>query len=362
MKKIFLRTLILLCCLLMLLFAGCDDDDNDDSHGLNVSLIKGSASLPSTITLNFGVETKDGEPVTDLTMDNFKILEDGEELDASESNITPIPFEKSYNMCVVLMLDLSGSVTSTKLDTLIDASKNFVDEILTQNSEIDIALYYFQSQVKLLQDITNNADLLKTRLDLLETLKVEGAATNLYGAFIEGLRKLDEIAADMPDSIFEGSLAVYSDGKDNTNIYTFKNAKSRIYSSGYDVFAIGLATDNFDEETLRALGKDGFSMAQNASGIPDIFDEIATSIVDISKQYYEIKYCTSKRDTQGHKAELSVTDNHGRTGSTTFLFTTLGFEDGCYQEIEDLKLLYYDKDNDGLYSVEGPLQDDNDAL
>jgi len=361
MKRKILRILFVLSFLFFVILTGCDDDDND-GDGLKVSLIKGDASLPSTITLNFSVETKAGEPVTGLTIENFKILEDDEALEKTESNITPIPFEKSYKMCVVLMLDLSGSVTSTELDGLIDAAKEFVDEVLTENSEIEIALYYFQTQVKMLQDITNDADLLKARLDLLSNLKIQGASTNLYGAFIEGLKVLDEISSSIPDSIFTGSLVVYSDGKDRANIYTFENAKSNVDSSLYDVRSIGLATDDFDETTLQELGKDGFYMAQDISDIPQIFDEIATSLVDISKKYYELKYCTSKRDTKGHTAKLTVTDSQGLSGSTTYTFTTIGFEDGCYQDIEDLKLYYYDEDGDGLYSVEGPLHDDNDNL
>ena len=323
----------------------------------------GSVTAPANVTLGFSVQDESGSPVLGLGVSNFTITEDGSPLSTSESNMTGFPAKMGYNLLTVMMLDLSGSITADTLTSMIQASKNMIDVLDPATTGQKIAIYYFQSDVVILQDFTSNAATLKAQLDTLPNYVMSGASTNLYGAFVEGLKKLSSYSTSTLGTadLTAGSLVVFTDGTDMANKYTYDAAKSAVDASQYNVFTVGLNTADLDAQVLTDLGKSGYYPASDVSALSDAFSTIATNIIADSSKYYVVVYCSAKRDANLHTATLVVTTSSGATGTATYQFSANNFTDGCYDQVEAEKLQYWDADGDNYYSVSGPLQDCDDS-
>ena len=337
------------------------DNSTNTSEALSVNLIKHEASKPQNITLNFKVEDTNGDPVPTLNSVNFEVTEEGESIPVNESNITGFPAPVSFSIYTDLMLDLSGSVTSDQLNSLIKSSKSIIDPLLKYNDKISV--HYFQSDTYLLQSPTSNSTKLKESIEKLKNKTLLGSSTNLYGAVLDGLNYLKNITPSK-DKIVAGNLMLFSDGAHETGTnesINFENAKDKIYSSDFNVYTVGLDTEVFDKEELSEFGKSGFEMAGSTEELENKFNNIAKDIEAESKSYYAVKYCTGKRTGYIH-GNLKVVEGK-KAGSVDYNFDANGFSDGaCYSKIEYLKVEYYDDDGDGYYSISGKKHDCNDTI
>ncbi|MEL7340498.1 MAG: hypothetical protein AAGM67_08440, partial [Bacteroidota bacterium] len=90
---------------------------------------------PAKVSVFFKVETEKGDPVPGLLEENFIIYEKGRN-DEARKEISEFEAERRisdndqiFGYSTILLLDLSGSVTSSSLNELKEASKSFVDAI-----------------------------------------------------------------------------------------------------------------------------------------------------------------------------------------------------------------------------------------
>jgi len=346
---------------------------------------------PSNIKFNFTVTTNSGYPVPDMDVNNFKLWEDESPLHPTESNLTAFPSPENYDFYVLLSLDLSGSIAKPdeslnreSLNTIILAAKDFIDELIPTGKKI--SLNVFSTKTIEITNFTNDRDLLFYHLDRLEKYIVTGASTNLYGAFVEGITRLNEVApAD--DNIKVGSLVVFSDGKDTAGMYTIDEVTNIVNATeqGHDVYTIAVQSEDLGAATLAILkalsGFDKFrqvralnnndtggisrttNMRQQRVNLITQFRELATDILWSSSKYYTIQYCTPSRTNNPDGAErdirLDIIDTIGRKGtdSSTFIIND-DLADGCYDILEEVKFKYYDFDGDGFLSKDGANKDD----
>lgn len=326
-----------------------------------VSILRSSSKLPANITLNFSVETSDGTGVAQLDADRFSLTEGGEIPSSTESNLTVFPQSMSYDLNTVLMLDLSGSVTSQWTSDLAQAARSFVDKILTKNG-YRIAIYYIQTDIHpILDQFTDNRSDIYEALANLDEFVIAGASTNLYGAFTNGIRYLDS-ATVAKDRLRAGSLVVFTDGRDRAQRMEFSDAWEAVRATANSVFTVGLRTNDLDEARLRQLGKDGFEMAETLEELDPAFDRIVDRVWAEANKYYVVVYCSEKR-LGAQQVVLSVRDADGNTrgSSSPFTYDTSSFQDGCFSTVEALKIQYYDADGDGYYSVKGAKHDCDDT-
>ena len=345
----------------------CDDNIDQDCNGVDLEcskslIVKANAKieLPSIITLNFYVLSNYMEPVIDLDYSNFSILEDDKPVSLLESNMTSFNAPVNYDLFTLLMFDLSGSVDLTILNKLVIASKQFVDILVDRGHKI--AIWYFQSDINMVISFSNDKLLINEKLNLLNNYIKQGASTNLYGAFIKGIDALDNYETNS-DNNLSGNLVLFSDGGDTAGKKSYDQAQEIIYSSIHNVFTIGLITPDMsqqNEQILINLGKSGYESAINLDDLSQAYIYIADRVETENKKYYVLSYSSPKRDNNNHILKLFVTDNIGRTGYTSYEFSSSNFTDGGFMIVEDIKVLHYDKDHDGYYSLDGLKHDCND--
>ena len=308
---------------------------------LNFNLLKGRHQQPSNIYLFFSVETCGGEPKTGLQEDDFEVYQDGEEetdlISTYESKQTILPSPILYKSANVLLLDMSGSILESEtLNPLKSSAKAFVSEIAGENGQ-EVAIYYFDGRKDIIElsSFTNSVSTLQNAID---SLTKEGIvnnpaydiSTNLNGAVIQGLSKLDEKESSIEeDQLFVGSLVSFTDGTDRAHRYTDAEAVNAVNSSDHYSFVIGLGGE-LDETHLENLaGRKGlFFTAETADELEAAFIKIAEEIKKESEKFYILGYCSPSRQGS-HKVILKV---KGYTGNLSYPFNSNGFEGGCDPE------------------------------
>jgi Ca-activated chloride channel family protein len=138
--------------------------------------------------------TRDGNPVTGLTRENFEIFDNGvrQEIDLLDTDTVP--------MSALLVLDISSSVRGQRLAHLRAAAHAFVDGLDVPD---EAGLLTFSHQMRLIKSLDNNFDGLHVALDQ----PLGGGSTALNDALFVGL-KLLEAANGRP------LLLLFTDGLD----------------------------------------------------------------------------------------------------------------------------------------------------
>ncbi len=131
----------------------------------------------SIVRLNIGAVSRSGQPVMNLTRDNFSIYEDGVKQEITRFEPTTSPFS------VVMILDMSGSTLGFR-QTIQQSAFRFVDALAPDDR---IAVVEFYDKVNLLNDFTEN------RRTLAHSISVANGRgkTNLYKAVNLALQKLN---------------------------------------------------------------------------------------------------------------------------------------------------------------------------
>ncbi len=336
----------------------------DDEKNLDIG-IWAWTSLPSTITMSFSVETQSGDPVPGMNINNFKVFSNGSTLHPTEANLTAFPAPENYDARILLMLDLSGSITSSpeRLADLIQTAKEFVTTMTQNVISTKIAIYTFTTpdsthHVKMLSDFTNETSFLHAAIDRLSEHVIPGASTNLYRAFAEGIEILDSVAPPS-DQRKTGHLVVLLDGKDTAGIGSYSQAYNYVGRCRHKVYPIAFQSEDLDSVTLSQMrelgglcGHDRFKLVRGGNDnrvmLSTSFKETAADIIWDSSKYYVVKFCTPMR--KGRLIpQLDIIDPIGRAGSKNAHqeLLTDNFYDGSYSIIEALKYKYYDFDGDG---------------
>ena len=115
----------------------------------------------------------------------------------------------NYNLDLILVLDNSGSMYSTKLDLVKDNVNRLISGILT-NSNNRVSLISFDSESKILSGFTNDVNTLKAGMD-----ELGGAgSTNYYAA----LNNVDEVLKTYtPSSNRRAVVVFFTDGYPNVD-------------------------------------------------------------------------------------------------------------------------------------------------
>src|SRR3954467_3293508 len=96
--------------------------------GLKLQMVDHSVHRPSNVAVYFMVETRNGQPVANLTPQDFRIYEDKQPVSILESKQTILNPEVAAIHYTLLLVDMSGSVVdSGDMPALIQAASAFGD-------------------------------------------------------------------------------------------------------------------------------------------------------------------------------------------------------------------------------------------
>ncbi len=177
---------------------------------------------------------KRGQRVIDLGMDDLKVFEDG-----VEQKITHFERETRTPLRIGLILDTSNSARP-KLSYEKDAAQQFADSILgNASTKTQIFLETFDASSSIVQDFTNDADLLN---DKIQNLKAGGGKA-LYDAIYFACR--EKMMKSGPPEEVRRILVVVSDGLDVQSQHTLDQVVSMARMSETMIYTVGTAAYGF---------------------------------------------------------------------------------------------------------------------
>ncbi|MDG3581960.1 MULTISPECIES: vWA domain-containing protein [Galbibacter] len=351
--KLFKTILSVLCIVTMFTACGSSDDDFasgpdvDDCLGLGDPQLKLSiqdtyTTLPGKVSVFFKVNTLEGEPVSNLTANNFSIYEKGRNdncykpISPSESNGRISPNSQIFNTNTLLVLDLSNSVLSSSLEELKTASVSFVEEVMpaTPDEKFKMAIYWFDGSDELheLNALTSDRAALTTAIDSITSDISQDPSTDLYGAVIKStdiatgiLQENEEL-----DILAASSVVVFTDGTDQAARYSESDAINKVKNADENIsfFTIGLGNE-IDENVLTQIGKTGSAFASNKEELEDTFQDISENVAGQANSYYLFEYCSPKRDGSGVNQLVIQAKRGEEQGAIQTEFDATGFTGGC---------------------------------
>jgi Ca-activated chloride channel family protein len=181
------------------------------------------------------VTDRSGTRITDLTKDDFRLYEDGQQ--------RPIEFfRKDLNAPVSLgiIVDTSGSM-EPKIPQARAAIAEFVRNL---NPRDDVFLFAFSDSPFLLQPFTTNHAAVMSRLALLHAF----GRTALYDVILDGLIMVSRGRYD------KKALLVVTDGMDTASSSSLDQVVAQARRQGVLVYSIGIGDPNFAASSILAFG------------------------------------------------------------------------------------------------------------
>ncbi len=235
----------------------------------------------------------------------------------------PASVAKRYT---VLVLDESGSMYGSPVDSLKTAAKNFCTTVLNNNSEDYIAIVSYESDEKILCNFTKDASALTTAID---TMYANGG-TNIYDALNAAEGLLDS-ATD--SDILAKSIVLMTDGypcvgpesqsgkytaNDLGYFYTYGNTiydkSQEIIAKNYDLYTIGFGVDVEGERLLTDIQNKGYYHTGDVDKLYDVFKKIANTIIvsGVNVELRDGSLIVDSCSTNKGACEFSFTVNPGK--------------------------------------------------
>jgi VWFA-related protein len=261
--------------------------DDDDVVRVNTDLV----------VLNITVTDKAGQYVKGLKASDFKVYEDGVEVQTNM--IASFSLHESPYAAVVL-LDSSGSMEA-RFSLARSAAIRFLDGLRPEDVA---AVYRFDSKVERVQEFSGGRDL----APMAYAIRAKGMTT-LNDAIVEAPKTL----AERPE--VRKAIVVLSDGMDTFSKASGDKAVESALAVGASIYAVDMSTLELAGTTRRqsALSLKGFAEKTGGRfvetpGGPALRDAF-TGIADELGHQYTISYrpMNKKRDGKWRTLEVKVT-------------------------------------------------------
>jgi len=291
--------------------------------GLKLQLVDASVRKPSNVAVYFTVDTHGGEPVADLTPQDFAIYEDGQPVSILESKQTILQEQIAAIHYTLLLVDMSGSVVdSGDMPALVQAAQSFADRVGPYQK---VAVYTFDGSPHLTPLVGFGGNV-RSGVTVLATRRPRDPSTNLNGGVIEGVRVLAQQMDHAPVPLRFGTLVVFTDGTDRAHRASAEDVSHALDGAGFETYVIGVGQE-VDRAQLSRIGRSGTFASQNRADIQKGFDEVGARIEAASRRYYLLSYCSPAR-AGAHDVEVEA---HGRgaSGRLRYRFDAAGFGPQC---------------------------------
>jgi Ca-activated chloride channel family protein len=248
------------------------------------------------VVLNITVTDKDGQYVKGLKVSDFKIYEDGIEV---QSNMISSFLLQESPYAAVVLLDSSGSMEA-RFSLARSAAIRFLDGLRPEDVA---AVYRFDSKVERVQEFSGGRDL----APMAYAIRAKGMTT-LNDAIVEAAKTL----ADRPEH--RKAIVVLSDGVDTYSKASSDKAVESALGVGASIFAVDMSSLDVPGHVKRqsAASLKGFAEKTGGRFISTpggpALREAFTGIANELGQQYTIAYrpANQKRDGKWRTLEVKV--------------------------------------------------------
>jgi VWFA-related protein len=295
--------------LLLLLGQAVAQEDRpppDAQEGSEIQITGASQQGFPRISVQFTVRRPDGSFLRDASRDEFRVVEDGKQVNVLEFQ-APLTRER-IPTTIVLVVDHSGSMQQERrIEGLKEAVASFLEK-LPEGSKV--AVVAFSSEVAELSEFTTEYDRVRRSVN---RLRAEGA-TRFYDAVQDALDLLDREPG-------RRVVLALTDGQDTASehadlVSTIATARRL----GLPVYTLGLGTEEeIASAELRQLAtstRGQYFPARNAEQLRSIYEAIAERI----GATYSLVYESDRRLPDGTLRPVQVYHRESRKAGETAVF------------------------------------------
>lgn len=256
------------------------------------------------VVLNVTVLNENGQLVTDMNRDDFKVFEDGVLQTVASFQHQDLPVSMG------ILVDNSGSMRDKRAAVNTAA----LDLVKASNRDDETFIVNFSDEAFIDQDFTSDIGKLREGLAHIDSK----GGTALYDAVVASADQLAKNAKRPKQA-----LLIITDGEDNASTFTLEQTIRRVQDlQGPVVYSIGLL---FGEEgggresrrakrALKLLSDETGGIAFFPKSLADV-DSIAAEVAHDIRNQYTIGYHSTKPPSQGGYRTLKVEahgSGHGR--------------------------------------------------
>lgn len=317
--------------LALIALAGCRDSIGPGDSPLEIEILETATESPAKVLVTFRVSTEDGEPVPNIPVDAFELLDNGVSDSDLESSKAFQPKPGLFETSVGLLLDMSGSITqSNALESLKSAAEAFVDKSLEADG-VAVGVWWFDggSDIVRLTDFSDDAAAIKDSIAALTEDVTRDNSTNLNGAIRLGIDAVeDRMREGAATGVSQaGALVVFTDGTDQANRVSASAALAAVDSTTIAMFSIGLRGE-IDETFLSRIGRSGSAFADNSDTLLSQFSGIGGRIEALANSYYVLAYCSPRRGNASNQLTIRLR-HQGKQAEASTTYPSVNFSAGC---------------------------------
>jgi Ca-activated chloride channel family protein len=247
------------------------------------------------VNVLFTVTDKKGHFVTDLTKDDFQVLEN-----KKPQTIMEFAAESNLPLRLAILVDTSNSIRD-RFRFIQEAAIEFVNDVVRPDQDKALVVS-FDSSAQLVSDLNGDPEKLD---DLIRDLR-PGGGTALYDAIYYACR--DKLGIERPRHKFRRAMIILSDGDDNQSNSTRDQALEMAQKS--DVVIYTISTNYTRQETdgdkvLKYLASETGGQAFFPFKVEDLsqsFENIANEL----RHQYNIYYRPEPMKTDGSYQAIVV--------------------------------------------------------
>jgi VWFA-related protein len=249
------------------------------------------------VNLLFTVTDRKGRFVTDLTKDDFEVIESKKPQSIMEFNA-----ESDLPLRLGILIDTSNSIRDRfKFEQ--DAASEFIKGVVHANQD-KAMLVSFDTKAELVSDLMGDTEKLDHAIRSLRP----GGGTALYDAIFFACR--DKLSQDQPKHKFRRAIVIVSDGDDNQSQYTRDQALEMAQKADVVLYSISTNITKVESDGDKVLkyyaaetgGKAFFPF--KVEDLEQSFENIANEL----RHQYNISYRPEPMRTDGlfHAVDLKV--------------------------------------------------------
>ena len=249
------------------------------------------------VNMLYTVSDKKGRFVTDLTRDDFQIVES-----KREQKILEFTAESDLPLRLGILVDSSNSIRD-RFRFQQEAAIEFINQVVRPRQDKAV-IVSFDSAAELVADLTGDTEVLSKAIRGLRP----GGGTAMFDAMFFACR--DKLMQDQPRHKFRRAMIVLGDGDDNASRYTRDQALEMAQKADVVIYAISTNNTKIDRDGDKILRY----FADETGGVaffPFKVQDLSQSFENISNELrhqYNVLYRPDPLKTDGlyHKVDIKV--------------------------------------------------------
>lgn len=254
------------------------------------------------VNLLFTVSDRRGRFVNNLSADDFQVVEH-----KRPQKILEFAAESDLPLRIGILVDTSNSIRD-RFKFELETASHFLETVIRKGRDKAL-IYSFDNQAELVQDLTDDVNLLGKKLRSLRA----GGGTAMYEAMY--LASRDHLMQDQPRHKYRRALIIIGDGDDNASRFSRDQALEMVHKADGVIYCISTnqtGMNNIGDKTLKYFAEETGGQAFfpfKAQDLAQDFENIANEL----RSQYSILYRPEPLITDGkyHPILVRVRNQRG---------------------------------------------------